>query len=176
MVERVEPTREGGRARHREAPGRQWHHQAGSGRRADQGTGFGLEVGVERNDPHELKRLVVHAGANGECIPGPADPDQNASIGPFGHRRERPVRALLGDHGAQLWTSIGKLDTGLDPVFGRGANEQARLVELLRERGRELDLHGAVVGQRSEQCMLAVVDEPVRGETPGVAAFDGGDQ
>ncbi|MDI2022095.1 hypothetical protein PJL18_02624 [Paenarthrobacter nicotinovorans] len=59
---------------------------------------------------------------------------------------------------------------------GADSDENPRLVELLRECGGELNLHGAVQRKRGKQRVFGVVHETVGGDAPGVAAFGCGDQ
>jgi hypothetical protein len=75
-----------------------------------------------------------------------------------------------------LGAPVGVFDAGLDPVGVTGADEDPCLVELPGERGGELDPDRAVRLEGSQEGVLAVVDEPVGGRAPGVAAFLRGDE
>jgi hypothetical protein len=71
---------------------------------------------------------------------------------------------------------IGELETSLDPSFSRDADKNPGLIELLRKGSRELDFHCTVLGEGCHKGMLAVVDETVGREAPGVTALCSRDQ
>ena len=55
-------------------------------------------------------------------------------------------------------------------------DEQASLVELLRESRGVLDLNGRAVLKGRQQTVLRGMDEAVRGGPPSIRALDGGNQ
>ena len=127
-------------------------------------------------DAHEPPGFVAASSPDRECVAGATCPYDDGLARPLGHGGDRPVRDTPRDDCSELQDAVGQLDAGLDPLLRVGTDQQARLVELGREVSDEPDLSGRPVGEVGEQGVAGVVDEPVGGGSPQVAALRCGDQ
>jgi hypothetical protein len=98
----------------------------------------------------------------------------NVAARPVGNRRNRPVRHLAGNHGPELRSAVGKLDTGLDPVVVVVPDHDSRLVELLVVVEHPAHFNRRSISEIVEKSVPVVVNEVVRRCAPKVAVRLGG--
>lgn len=154
-------------------PTRKRHDQATSRRAREKESGAPRPVRIEGHEAHELPRPVT-SGAHGKGIPLSTHAQVNLAARPVGNRRNRPVRHLAGNHGPELRSAVGKLDTGLDPVVVVVPDHDSRLVELLVVVEHPAHFNRRSISEIVEKSVPVVVNEVVRRCAPKVAVRLGG--